>query len=91
MEAVVMRRLPRIFLLALGASLSACAPHENAVAMQGNADGVMINYVGAIAGTIPLARQHCARYERVPVLRETKENYAIYACVRGNAAPGTHS
>jgi len=86
-----MRRSIRAFLLVLSMPLSACAPHQDAVAMQGNADGVMINYVGAIAGTIPLARQHCAQYERVPVLRETKENYAIYACVRGNAAPGAHS
>lgn len=55
--------------------------------MQGNANGVLINYVGDIANTLPIARQHCARYERVPVLHDAKENRAIYFCVRPGAVP----
>lgn len=55
--------------------------------MQGNADGVVISYVGDIANTLPIARQHCARYERVPVLHDAKENHAVYFCVRPGAVP----
>jgi len=70
---------------ALGAALGGCEHHDTA--MRGNADGVMINYVGDIAETLPLARQHCAQYERQPLLRDTRDNTATYACVRVNAAP----
>jgi len=55
--------------------------------MQGNADGVIINYVGDVAATLRIAQQHCARYERVPVLHEAKENRAVYFCTRPGAAP----
>jgi len=84
--------MARFSLLALGALLGGCndIPHQN-VAMRGNADGVMINYVGDVADTLPIARQHCAQYERVPVLRQAKDNNATYACVRANAAPGASS
>jgi hypothetical protein len=82
----------RPIILALGALLlDGCdIPHHD-VAMSGNADGVVISYVGDVAETLPLARQHCAQYERVPVLRQTKDENAIYVCVRNNPAPGTGS
>jgi hypothetical protein len=86
-----MRRLAaQLLLLAFGAFIGGCVQKQN-VAMRGNADSVMINYVGDIADTLPIARQHCAQYERVPVLRVDKDNYATYACVRANTAPGTSS
>ena len=73
--------------LALAALLTECAiPHQDA-AMQGNANGVVINYVGDLGETVPLAQKHCAEYERVPVLRQTQENNAIYDCVPVNAPP----
>ena len=34
--------------------------------MDGQADGVIIQYFGDLAETLPLARDHCAQYERVP-------------------------
>ena len=81
-------RSVRCLTLTLGALLGACAlPHQDA-AIQGNADGVIINYFGDVAETLPLARQHCAQYERTPVLRETQDNNAIYRCVRATAASG---
>jgi hypothetical protein len=84
--------LALVSLVALGALLGGCndIPHQN-VAMRGNADGVMINYVGEVADTLPIARQHCAQYERVPVLRQAKDNNATYACVHINAPPGAAS
>lgn len=77
------RRLAFLCVLGLGA----CAAPPQDVAMQGNADGVVISYVGDIANTLPIARQHCARYERVPVLHDAKENHAVYFCVRPGAVP----
>jgi hypothetical protein len=73
--------------LTLPALLAACTlPHED-VAMRGTADWVLINYVGDIADTLPIARRHCAQYERQPVLRQAKDNNALYMCVK----PGTVS
>ncbi len=71
----------RFAALALGVLPCGCdLPHHD-VPMQGNADGVIINFVGNVADTQPVARQHCARYERVPVLRQIRDYNAIYACV----------
>ena len=55
--------------------------------MQGNADWVAVNYVGDVADTLPLARRYCAQYERTPLLKNTKDNVANYACIRVSAAP----
>jgi hypothetical protein len=72
------RRLARLSVLTIGALL-------------GNADGVMINYAGDVALTLPIARQHCAQYERVPVLRANKDNYATYACMKASDPQGIGS
>lgn len=66
------------------------APHHDAV-MAGNADGVVVNFFGDIAETRPLAEQFCARYERVPVLHETKEDNAYYFCVKPGDMPHSTS
>jgi hypothetical protein len=68
------------------ASLSGCLPHQEA-AIRGGPDGVLISYAGDVSATLPLARQHCAQFERVPVLTVAKENTAKYVCVRPNPAP----
>jgi len=76
-----------VFGLALAALLAACSlPHQD-VAMRGNADWVLISYAGDASGTLPIARRHCAQYERQPVLRQTKDNSALYMCVKPGAAP----
>ena len=86
-----MWRWARLVVLALGALAVGCSiPHHN-VAMRGNADGVIINYVGDIAETLPLARQHCAQYERMPVLHQAIDNNAVYFCVGPGAAPSPAS
>ncbi|HTW53721.1 MAG TPA: hypothetical protein VME45_17655 [Stellaceae bacterium] len=73
--------------LMLAALLGGCsAPHRDTV-MQGDANGVTVNYFGDLAETLPLARQFCARYERVPVLHETKNENAYYFCVKPADAP----
>jgi hypothetical protein len=82
----------RPFLPALSALLlGGCnIPHHD-VAMSGNADGVIISYVGDVAETLPIAREHCARYERLPVLRQTKDENAVYVCVQANPPPSAGS
>lgn len=70
----------------LAAALGGCVEHHD-VAMFGNAEGVSINYVGDVAETAPLARRHCAQYERQAVLRSAKDETAVYACIRANASP----
>ena len=80
------KRLANVLCLAaLSAALLGCEHHD--VAMRANADGVLISYVGDVSETLPIARQHCAQYEREPVLRGTKDNTAIYSCIKVNAAP----
>jgi hypothetical protein len=75
-----------VWWLALGAALAGCFPHQDAV-LHGDADWVAVNYVGDVADTLPLARQHCAQYERTPLLKSTKDNVANYACIRVSASP----
>jgi hypothetical protein len=76
----------RFAILTLGALLVGCALAHQDTVMGGNADGVVINYFGDIAETLPMARRHCAQYERVPVLRQTKDNNVFYACVRAGTS-----
>jgi hypothetical protein len=81
-----MRRAMRVLgAAALAAGLGGCE-HHNA-AMQGGADWVSISYAGNIDETLPIARRHCAQYEREPMLRSAKDNTAVYACVKVNVRP----
>ena len=50
--------------------------------MRGGVDGVIISYVGDVADTLPIAKQHCARYERVPVLHQTTPDHVVYFCIK---------
>jgi hypothetical protein len=71
---------------ALAAALAACnAPKPNI--REGTADSVEVSYGGDVATAWPLARKHCAQYERVPRLLQTDagENgleTANFDCVR---------
>lgn len=81
------RRAVRLLVSLLAASVGGCAPPHNATVMDGNANGVVVNFVGEVGQTLPLARQFCARYERIPVLHETKQENAYYFCVKPADAP----
>jgi hypothetical protein len=65
-------------------ALAGCAeqPH-NVIMMDGKAGGVVIQYYGDVDATLPLARQHCAAYERVPLRKSysSEKNLVIYDCV----------
>ena len=76
------RRLKGLAALAVGSLLGACTTQPQDIAMSGGVDGVIINYVGDIANTLPIAKQHCARYERVPVLHQTTPDHVVYFCIK---------
>ena len=69
-------------LLAVVAALSACAEPDRAYVREGNADSVTISHQSNVASTIPLARKHCAQFERVPQLVESSTDLATYDCRR---------
>ena len=78
----------RLAAVAVCGALGACAggmAHQDA-AIRGTADWVIVSYVGDVNETVPIARQHCAQYERIPVFRQTKDNSAVYGCVRPGSA-----
>jgi len=65
-------------------ALTGCeVPHQNVIMLDGKASGVIIQYYGDVNATLPLARQHCAAYERVPVRKSysSEKNLVIYDCV----------
>jgi hypothetical protein len=68
---------------AAGAALAGCtAPHP--AVHSGDANSVEVSYAGDVASTLPLARQHCAQFERVPRLVDAAAGtgIAIFDCVR---------
>lgn len=73
------------------AALAGCAAPPHDVVMQGNADGVIISYTGDLALTLPLARRHCAQFERAPVLHQSTDSNVVYFCVKPGAVPRTAS
>ena len=71
---------------AVVAALTACnAPKPNI--REGDADTVQVSYGGDVATAWPLARKHCAQYERVPRLAdvgagENGLDLANFDCIR---------
>jgi hypothetical protein len=50
--------------------------------LQGDAGSAQVGYYGEVDSATAVARQHCARYERVPHFLEAAENVAFFECVR---------
>jgi len=48
---------------------------------EGGANSVEVTFSGNVANALPLAREHCARYERVPRLVASEADLAIFDCV----------
>jgi hypothetical protein len=66
--------------LLLLATLAGCIePHPFVRA--GNANSVEVVYSGDVATAVPSARQHCAKYERVPRLVNAGADIALFDCV----------
>jgi hypothetical protein len=50
--------------------------------IEGDAKSAEVGYAGDPATAWPIARAHCARYERVPRLLQAQANTAYYQCYR---------
>jgi hypothetical protein len=75
------RNARRLFGLMLATTAVGCAQEVQDTIMKGNANEVVISYYGDLSKTEALARQYCARYERVPTFLTSNENNAYYFCV----------
>lgn len=70
-------RLGMAALSTCGTLLIGCAAPIKGTVMEGNADGVAIQFGGDVRATLPLAEKHCAQYERRPQLRDTTTTSSI--------------
>ncbi|MGC2413162.1 MAG: hypothetical protein WA459_10760 [Stellaceae bacterium] len=66
--------------LAAGAALTGCTGPQPFIS-EGDANSVEVAYTGDIADALPLARQHCAQFERVPRLVDVGGGAALFNCV----------
>jgi hypothetical protein len=49
--------------------------------LQGDSRSVQIGYGGNVESATPIAKQHCAQFERIPRFLEAQENVAFFDCV----------
>jgi len=53
---------------------------RGALLKEGDANSAQVMYSGDVANALPVARQHCASYGRVPRLVDTVPGIAYFAC-----------
>jgi hypothetical protein len=70
-----LRRLS--LLLTLGA---ACGCTPKPYLSEGNANTAEVGYSDDLAAATEVAREHCARYEKMPRYLDSAENIAFFAC-----------
>ena len=75
-----MRRFPVVVgACAVLAGLTGCL-NQRPVLQAGDATSAQVMYSGDVANAVPIARQHCAGYARVPRLVDTTPGVAYFAC-----------
>lgn len=73
------RRLRRLALSAAFVLAAGCTPKPFLSA--GDANSAEVGYGGRdLTAATEVAREHCARYEKVPRYLDSSENIAFYAC-----------
>jgi hypothetical protein len=50
--------------------------------LNGDAKSAEVGYGMDASATLPVAKLHCAEYERVPRLLQAQDNIAYYECIR---------
>lgn len=73
-------------MLALALAGTGCSGPQPFI-RDGDAKSVEVAYYGDVATALPLARKHCAQYERVPQLIDRGLDTAIFDCVIPPRAP----
>jgi hypothetical protein len=63
-----------------GALGSACAGPKP-ILLEGDANSAQVGYYGEIDDATLVAKQHCAKYERVPRFLDAAEDVAFFDCV----------
>lgn len=79
-RSILIRRLA-VAVGVAGSALSGCSAPAPSI-REGNADSVTVGYGGDIATAGPLARRHCAQYERVPEFVYAGIDFAVFDCIR---------
>ena len=74
--------MSRFLALILSGSLTTGCSGPKAFLLSGDAKRAEVGYGADPATTLPLAKAHCAAYERVPRLLEAQENIATYECYK---------
>jgi hypothetical protein len=64
--------------LVLAAAATSCA--EKPYLSAGDAKSAEVGYTRDLAAATEVAREHCARYEKVPRYLDSSENIAYFAC-----------
>jgi hypothetical protein len=69
-----------LFAITAAAALLAGCFNTRAFIREGNANSVEIGFPGDLSDAWPLARKHCAQFEKVPKLLEADEETALFDC-----------
>jgi hypothetical protein len=64
--------------LVVAGAAAGCA--EQPYLSGGDANSAAVGYSGNLAAAAGVAKEHCARYERVPRFLDAEENTAYFAC-----------
>ena len=72
----------QIFRLVLAVGIVAGCSESTPFLLQGDAASAQVGYGGNLEAATPVAKKHCAQYERVPRFLEAQENVAFFDCVK---------
>jgi hypothetical protein len=72
----------RINIAVLAGVLAASCAGPKPFLLRGDANAAQVGFTGNIDAATLVAKQHCARYERVPHFLEAEENVAFFDCVQ---------
>lgn len=64
--------------LVMAGAMAGCA--EKPFLSSGDANSAAVGYSSDLAAATAVAREHCARYERVPRYLSSQQNIAYFAC-----------
>jgi hypothetical protein len=67
--------------LSVAAVILAACTGPSPFVRAGDASSVEIGYSGDVDATLPLARRHCAQFEKTPLLVDAGANIAVFQCV----------
>lgn len=65
-------------LVLIGVAAAGCT--ERPYLSAGNANQAQVGYTRDLAAATEVAREHCARYEKVPRYLDSSNNIAYFAC-----------